>query len=114
MKLRLTVLTLAVLLLLTVLPGMTVFAVPYEQAQVTGSVEFENAREENIGTEGSDIIGPFEPHGFWEMTEGTVTVTPGHNGNGLLFTPNYSNEQGGCRRWKTKSFGAGLRQCAFM
>lgn len=94
MKLRLTVLTLAVLLLLTVLPGMTVFAVPYEQAQVTGSVEFENAREENIGTEGSDIIGPFEPHGFWEMTEGTVTVTPGHNGNGLLFTPNYSNEQG--------------------
>ena len=69
------------------------FAVPYEQAQVTGSVEFENAREENIGTEGSDIIGPFEPHGFWEMTEGTVTVTPGHNGNGLLFTPNYSNEQ---------------------
>ena len=46
MKLRLTVLTLAVLLLLTVLPGMTVFAVPYVQAQVTGSVEFENAREE--------------------------------------------------------------------
>ena len=37
MKLRLTVLTLAVLLFLTVLPGMTVFAVPYEQAQVTGS-----------------------------------------------------------------------------
>lgn len=70
------------------------YAVPYNDASVKGAIEFEGITDADLGGAGSQIIGDFDPHGTWFMTEGFVSVTEGREGNGLLFTPNYSNENG--------------------
>lgn len=71
----------------------TALAVPYVDAEVKYSVEFEGITDADLG-EGSTVIGPFDPHGAYQLTEGTAKIVEGNRGNGLSFTPKYDNAEG--------------------
>lgn len=90
MKKIISVMSVALLMLCM---SVTVFALPYEEATVISSVEFEGLTDADLGGE-SQIIGDFDDHSTWSMTEGFATIAEGNNGNGLMFTPDYDNENG--------------------
>ncbi len=71
----------------------TALAIPYAEAETKISIEFEGITDADLGGE-SEILGDFEPHGDWQLTEGVATVVEGNNGNGVAFTPKYDNPEG--------------------